>query len=70
MTTASNNVLQAPVLPTYGRQDVTFVRGEGSWLWDSEVKRYLDLVAGIAVVGLGHCHPAPLAAAQSQLERL
>ena len=33
-------------------------------------RRYLDLVAGIAVVGLGHCHPAPLAAAQAQLERL
>src|SRR5437667_9672408 len=60
----------APVLPTYARQDVTFVRGEGSWLFDSDGKRYLDLVAGIAVVGLGHCHPAPLAAAQAQLERL
>ena len=62
--------LTAPVLPTYARQDVTFVRGEGSWLFDSDGKRYLDLVAGIAVVGLGHCHPAPLAAAQAQLERL
>jgi predicted acetylornithine/succinylornithine family transaminase len=60
----------APVLPTYARTDVTFVRGEGSWLEDADGKRYLDLVAGIAVVGLGHCHPAPLAAAQAQLERL
>src|SRR5262249_52864262 len=55
---------------TYARQDVTFVRGEGSWLYDSHGNRYLDLVAGIAVVGLGHAHPAPLAAAQAQLERL
>jgi acetylornithine/N-succinyldiaminopimelate aminotransferase len=65
-----STVVSAPVLPTYARQDLTFVRGEGSWLVDAEGKRYLDLVAGIAVVGLGHCHPAPLAAAQAQLERL
>jgi acetylornithine/N-succinyldiaminopimelate aminotransferase len=60
----------APVLPTYARQDVTFVSGEGAWLVDAEGRRYLDFVAGIAVVGLGHLHPAPLAAAHGQLERL
>jgi predicted acetylornithine/succinylornithine family transaminase len=49
---------------------VTFVSGEGSWLVADSGERYLDLVAGIAVVGLGHCHPAPLAAAQAQLHRL
>jgi predicted acetylornithine/succinylornithine family transaminase len=49
---------------------VTFVSGEGSWLVADSGERYLDLVAGIAVVGLGHCHPAPLAAAQAQLDRL
>ena len=59
-----------PVLPTYARQEVTFVRGDGSWLVDADGRRYLDLVAGIAVVGLGHCHPAPLAAASAQLARL
>ena len=58
------------VLPVYVRQDVTFVRGEGAWLVDDAGRRYLDLVAGIAVVGLGHGHPAPLTAAQAQLERL
>jgi predicted acetylornithine/succinylornithine family transaminase len=58
------------LLPTYARLDVTFTSGEGSWLVDDEGKRYLDLFAGIAVVGLGHCHPAPLAAAHAQLERL
>jgi acetylornithine/N-succinyldiaminopimelate aminotransferase len=62
--------LTAPVLPTYARQDVTFVSGDGSWLVADTGERYLDLVAGIAVVGLGHCHPAPRAAAQAQLERL
>jgi len=66
----SATALAAPLLPTYARQDVTFVAGEGAWLVDDEGRRYLDLVAGIAVVGLGHLHPAPLAAAQAQLERL
>jgi acetylornithine/N-succinyldiaminopimelate aminotransferase len=60
----------APLLPTYARFPVTFVDGEGCWLVDEDGKRYLDLVAGIAVVGLGHGHPAPLEAAQEQLERL
>jgi acetylornithine/N-succinyldiaminopimelate aminotransferase len=58
------------LLPTYARLDVTFVDGDGSWLVDADGKRYLDLFAGIAVVGLGHGHPAPLAAAHAQLDRL
>jgi acetylornithine/N-succinyldiaminopimelate aminotransferase len=58
------------VLPTYARLDVTLVEGEGSWVVDADGKRYLDLVAGIAVVALGHRHPAPLAAAHAQLDRL
>jgi predicted acetylornithine/succinylornithine family transaminase len=57
-------------LPTYARLDVTLVEGEGSWVVDDDGKRYLDLVAGIAVVALGHRHPAPLAAAHAQLDRL
>ncbi len=60
----------APLLPTYARLGVTFVEGDGCTLTDSEGKRYLDLVAGIAVVALGHRHPAPLAAAHAQLDRL
>jgi len=63
-------VAGAAVLPTYARQDVTFVRGEGAWLEDAGGRRYLDFVAGIAVVGLGHRHPAPLAAAEAQLREL
>jgi predicted acetylornithine/succinylornithine family transaminase len=46
------------------------VRGNGSWLEDDEGCRYLDLVGGIAVVGLGHRHAVPLAAAHAQLDRL
>jgi len=63
-------VTQHNLLPTYARQDVTFVAGDGSWLTDSNGKRYLDLLGGIAVVGLGHLHHAPLKAAHDQLDRL
>jgi acetylornithine/N-succinyldiaminopimelate aminotransferase len=59
-----------PLLPTYARFPVTFVDGEGTWLIADDGQRYLDLLAGIAVVSLGHCHPAPLAAARVPLERL
>ena len=58
------------LLPTYARTDLTIVRGEGCRVWDSDGREYLDFGGGIAVVSLGHCHPAPLAAAQAQLERL
>jgi acetylornithine/N-succinyldiaminopimelate aminotransferase len=60
----------ASLLPAYARHDVTFVSGDGVWLTDADGKRYLDLLAGIAVVSLGHCHPAPLAAAHGQLDAL
>ncbi len=66
MTTA----VEQRLLPTYARLGVTFVDGEGAWLTDDAGNRYLDLFAGIAVVGLGHRHPAPLAAAHAQLDRL
>jgi acetylornithine aminotransferase len=42
---------------TYARQPVAFARGEGVWLWDTDGKRYLDAVAGVAVNTLGHAHP-------------
>ena len=61
---------QHNLLPTYARADVTFVEGDGSWLVDSNGKRYLDLLGGIAVVGLGHRHPVPLQAAHAQLDKL
>jgi acetylornithine/N-succinyldiaminopimelate aminotransferase len=58
------------LLPTYARIDLELVRGEGAYVWDAGGRQYLDFGGGIAVVGLGHCHPAPLAAARAQLERL
>ena len=45
------------VMPTYGRADVSFVRGEGAYLFDTAGRRYLDFTTGIAVVCLGHSHP-------------
>src|SRR6266576_7083239 len=65
-----STLTHSQVLPVYARQDLTFVRGEGTTLYDAEGRAYLDFLAGIAVVGLGHCHPAPLAAAHGQLDRL
>ena len=58
------------LLPTYARADLEIARGAGTRVWDVDGRAYLDFGGGIAVVGLGHCHPAPLAAATAQLERL
>jgi predicted acetylornithine/succinylornithine family transaminase len=66
----STTTTRAPLLETYARTDITFVRGNGAWLEDIDGRRYLDLVGGIAVVGLGHRHPAPLVAAHAQLDKL
>ncbi len=68
MTVASQ--LRELVLPTYPRFDVTLVDGEGCTLVADDGTRYLDFAAGIAVVALGHRHPAPAAAAHAQLDRL
>ena len=72
MTTPSDTVSQGleRLLPAYARVDLELVRGEGTHVWDAGGRRYLDFGGGIAVVALGHCHPAPLAAARAQLERL
>ncbi len=47
-----------PIMATYKRLPVHFQRGAGAQLWDTEGKRYLDALSGIAVCGLGHAHPA------------
>ncbi len=62
--------LRDRVLPTYARADLTIVRGDGCRVWDDDGRSYLDFVAGIAVVGLGHGHPAVTEAARAQLDRL
>jgi acetylornithine/N-succinyldiaminopimelate aminotransferase len=55
---------------TYVRNPVQFVRGEGVVLWDSEGNEYLDFLAGISVLNVGHCHPAVVAAVQRQAAML
>jgi acetylornithine/N-succinyldiaminopimelate aminotransferase len=55
---------------TYARLPVTFMRGEGAWLWDTDGKRYLDGLAGIAVNTLGHAHPRFTAALNEQIGKL
>src|SRR5450755_3375842 len=54
------------LLPTYSRTDVAFVRGEGSYLFAEDGKRYLDLGAGIAVNAFGHANPRLVAALTRQ----
>ena len=58
------------LMNTYGRQSIAFSRGEGSWLWDLEGKRYLDCLCSIAVSGIGHAHPRLTAAIREQAGRL
>ena len=57
-------------MSTYNRLPVQFERGEGVWLWDSEHRQYLDALAGIAVCGLGHAHPAVTQAICEQAGKL
>ncbi len=58
------------VMNTYARLPVAFARGEGAWLWDTEGKRYLDGLSGIAVNTLGHAHPRLIAALSEQIGKL
>ena len=59
-----------PVLPTYNRAPMAFVRGEGSWLWAEDGRRFLDIGAGIAVNALGHANPELVAALTEQAGKL
>lgn len=58
------------LMSTYTRQPVTFVKGEGVWLWDDEGKKYLDALSGVAVNGLGHAHPKLVKAISEQAAKL
>ena len=49
--------MTSKIMPTYNRKPVTFIRGEGIYLYDSEGKKYLDALCGLAVTSLGHSHP-------------
>ena len=58
------------LMNTYGRQPVTFVKGEGVWLFDAEGNQYLDALSGVAVNGLGHTHPKMVKAISEQVAKL
>ena len=58
------------VIPNYSRSPIAAVRGEGSWLWDAEGRKYLDLFPGWGVNGIGHCHPRVVAAIREQAGKL
>jgi acetylornithine/N-succinyldiaminopimelate aminotransferase len=55
---------------TYARNPVQFVRGAGARLWDEEGNEYLDFLAGISVLNVGHCHPRVVQAVREQVGRL
>ena len=57
-------------MPTYVRNPVQFVRGSGVRLWDAEDNEYLDFLAGISVLNVGHCHPRVVQAIREQAGRL
>ena len=59
-----------PVLPSYSRAPLRFVRGEGCWLFDENNNPYLDLGSGIAVTSLGHSNPALTAVLNKQASKL
>jgi acetylornithine aminotransferase len=58
------------LMNTYGQRAITIDKGAGCFLWDTNGKQYLDALAGIAVCGLGHCHPAVVKAIKLQAETL
>jgi len=57
-------------MKTYGRLPLPFDRGKGSYVWDADGKKYLDMVSGIAVNNLGHCHPKVVEAIKKQADLL
>ncbi|KAA5804913.1 aspartate aminotransferase family protein [Alkalicaulis satelles] len=59
-----------PLMDTYSPPDIDFERGEGAYLHARGGARYLDFISGIAVNGLGHCHPAAVKALQDQAGKL
>ncbi len=59
-----------PVMPTYGRWDVAVDHGEGCWLYAADGRKFLDFTSGIAVTGLGHCHPHLVEALTAQAKQL
>ena len=67
---AESEQARCPIMPTYGAPSIMFVRGQGTELWDSQGKRYLDFVGGLAVQSLGHANPEVAEAISEQAMKL
>ena len=63
-------MVSSALMNNYGTRKITLCKGDGSWAWDTDGKRYLDAVSGIAVCGLGHAHPAITEALSSQAQKI
>ncbi|SDM86321.1 acetylornithine aminotransferase [Allokutzneria albata] len=61
---------RSALMDNYGTPSLTLTKGEGSYVWDADGKRYLDLLSGIAVNSLGHAHPAVVQAVSEQIATL
>ncbi|MEC0183467.1 acetylornithine transaminase [Paenibacillus peoriae] len=61
---------QSSLFPTYARYPLSLVKGQGSWLWDDQGKRYLDFMSGIAVTNLGHAPQAVAERLKKQIDEL
>ena len=71
MTTAEIKEMATKyIMNTYGDRQLALVRGEGPYVWDAEGNKYLDFLSGIAVNGLGHCHPKVVEAIRNQAGKL
>ena len=76
MSNTANNSIDksstetSAIMPTYARLPIAFERGQGPYLFDDKNNQYLDLLSGIAVCGLGHCHPAITKAVSEQVAKL
>ncbi len=71
MTTAEiKDMASKYIINTYGERQISIVRGEGPYVWDADGKKYLDFVAGIATLNVGHCHPNVVAAIVDQAKKL
>lgn len=69
-TEAVEDLTKKYLMNTYGRRRLSLIRGAGARVWDAEGREYLDFVSGIAVCGLGHCHPRVVEAIREQSQAL
>jgi len=70
MSQLTRQLFNEVMVPNYAPVEIIPVRGEGSRLWDQQGREYIDFACGIAVTGLGHCHPALVSAITTQAQKL